>query len=108
MVTVMGMFDGFSNKNDKSDTEESDLRKIRVENERLQERVGELQRIVEAMWNLIRDGQTLSDERLLQTIKELKTAEPEPESCPMCERPLSISNNVCHYCGTRVEKSRVF
>ena len=68
-----------------------------------------LNQVVEGLWNLLRDRQELTDERLLREVKALKErGEHAPDLCPMCDRPLSLRTNACNYCGTRVERSRIF
>ena len=99
----------FSPKNDKNDSDDSDLWGVRKENERLKERLEYQYQVMEAMWTLLRDRDEISDERLMARVKALKErGEPEPEMCPMCNRALSLRNNVCNYCDIRVEKTRVF
>ena len=98
----------FSKGNDKQEQDEFDLQRVRNENERLKERVDYLSRVVEGMWTLLRDPAGLSDARLMEEVKRLKEEEKSPEQCPMCDRPLSLRTNACNYCGTRVERSRVF
>ena len=99
----------FAKNKDSNESDDGDLRSMRAENERLKERISYLSQVMEAMWTLLQDRQEITDARLLDEVKALKErGEPAPDSCPMCDRPLSLRTNACNYCGTRVEKSRVF
>jgi hypothetical protein len=78
----------------------------------LEVKVEKLQNIVHAMWEIIKQKSDVSDNTLIDLFTEIqKKTEVEgksAEECPTCHRPLQDSSKACIYCGTIVEKRRLF
>ncbi|MFT5121459.1 MAG: hypothetical protein ACI9TH_002452 [Kiritimatiellia bacterium] len=91
------------------DQEESDLKFVRFENDKLRSDIDRLSQIVEALWSLLKEETTLEEPRLAARLKEIKErGDPEPEKCMLCERPLPLYSNRCIYCNTEIDSDRVF
>ena len=84
--------------------------------EQLQDQLGRLFLITEAMWSLIKGKLDVDDTKLGELMKEIDLrdgkldgkANPVPDLCLQCSRPVSVRSNICPYCGIRVERSSPF
>ncbi len=73
----------------------------------LEEKVDKLALICRAAWEIVRDHYGLSDEDLLNKVKEIDLLDgvldgkvaPAPKACPKCGRAVSRRHMRCIYCG---------
>ena len=74
----------------------------------LEDRVNKLTLICWSMWTLIMETTDLTEEDLLQRMKDLDIMDghadqmvtPQVARCPKCNRTMSAKHNRCLYCGT--------
>lgn len=72
--------------------------------------------IVQAMWEVMKTKLGMSEEAMVQLIEEVDLRDGKldgkpsriPENCPECTRPVSVHTNACFFCGTVVERRKVF
>ena len=68
--------------------------------------------IFQALWELVRDNNNLSDHALFDKVREVELREgspdckvnPTPKQCPRCSRTISRRTMRCYYCGTQLHK----
>lgn len=73
----------------------------------LEEKVDKLALICRAVWEIVRDHYGLSDDDLLNKVKEIDLLDgvldgkvtPSPKTCPKCGRVVSRRHMRCIYCG---------
>ena len=73
----------------------------------LEDRVNKLTLICWSMWTLIMETTDLTEEDLLQRMKDLDVMDgntdgmvtPQAATCPKCNRTMSAKHNRCLYCG---------
>jgi hypothetical protein len=88
---------------------ERELLALRAEVERLT-------LITQALWELTKQKLAVTDQELLQMIEAVDKLDGKvdgkptrtAETCPQCARPVSLNTNTCFFCGTQVERKRVF
>jgi hypothetical protein len=91
----------------KSDTALEHLRAVEGDLERAQQEVDRLSMIVEAMWSLMRERTGVTDEELGRRVEaiDLRDGKLDGRSvravplCEKCQRPASVRNGLCLYCG---------
>jgi hypothetical protein len=72
--------------------------------------------IVQALWELLKKKQGVTEDEMLEMILAVDLMDGKvdgkpsriPENCPQCTRPVSVSTNTCFFCGTAVERKKVF
>jgi ribosomal protein S27AE len=82
----------------------------------LEDKVDKLALICRAMWELLRDKYGLSDEVLLNKVKEIDLLDGvldgkvhlKPKACPKCGRLVSTRRMHCIYCGADVSADTPF
>ncbi|HUG17900.1 MAG TPA: hypothetical protein VMM56_02915 [Planctomycetaceae bacterium] len=102
----------------RSDAARAEGKAIRVEDElrRVYDRIDSLALICQAMWELIRDRTTLTDQDIERKVEEIdlrdgkadgKMSTP-PRNCTQCGRVIARRHSRCLYCGVEFEKEHVF
>ena len=85
----------------------------------IQQELGRLQRqlkrqrvITQALWQILREKFTLSEEDLARLIAQIERLEKEKpqiaELCPHCGRSLQDDHTTCIYCGAEVARRDLF
>lgn len=83
----------------------------------LRREVDRLLMITEALWEIVRDREGLTDEQLIAKIDEIdmrdgaidgQRAKEAPTDCSSCGRTLARRQPVCIYCGTDAENRDPF
>ena len=80
---------------------------------RLREDLDHLTLITVALWELLKQKCQLSDADLMAMVRTVDEQDGKidgryvrmAELCPKCNRPVTISNNQCAYCGQKVERT---
>jgi hypothetical protein len=78
----------------------------------LEARLERLALITEALWTLLRERVGMTDEQLLERIREVDLSDGVLDGkvrrgtseCPACQRVLSKRHSHCLYCGAEVER----
>jgi len=73
---------------------------------RLREKVDSLSLICRAMWSMLRDKYGLSEQELMERLRQIKEA--DAPACPSCGRIMNRNYNRCLYCGHEGENTSVF
>ncbi len=81
-----------------------------------QDRIDKLVLINMAMWSLIKETNNLTEEDLLERIKEIDLSDGVLDGkvrqtairCPKCQRIMSNKHRCCLYCGYETEKNGAF
>ncbi|MBN1671723.1 MAG: zinc ribbon domain-containing protein [Kiritimatiellae bacterium] len=84
--------------------------------ELLQRKLAKLTLICRAMWSLLQQQHTLSEQDLWQRMQELEQRDRDRTSqgtreapkCPKCGRAISLEHSRCMYCGTEGMPADVF
>ena len=82
----------------------------------LVEKVNKLTLICQAMWELMRDQSGLTEQMLLEKVKEIDLRDgkldgrlaPAAKKCPSCHHELSSRHTTCLYCGTLLVSESAF
>ena len=72
--------------------------------------------IVQALWELLKKKHGTTEDELLQMILAVDMLDGKvdgkpsriPDKCPQCARPVSIATSSCFFCGTVVDRKKVF
>jgi hypothetical protein len=91
-------------------------REAKQDVQKLRDDVDNLKLITQAMWFLLKQKTELTDEALVAMIREVDGLDGKidgrfvkvPEPCPQCARPVTVSTNMCVYCGIKVERKSPF
>lgn len=84
---------------------------------RLEAMVQKLSLVNRAMWELVRDNTSLTDQHLLDKVEEIdlrdgkrdgKVGTPQKATCMKCGKVLQRGQNKCLYCGTIQEFDSAF
>ena len=103
--------------NNKQNNENSNaLRNAKSEIAALRQELDRTTLIVQAMWELLKKKNGATEDEMLEMILAVDLMDGKidnkpsrlPENCPQCQRPVSISTNSCFFCGTVVERLKVF
>jgi ribosomal protein L32 len=102
----------------KSDAARASGKASRVEDEvrRLGDRIDSLALICQAMWELIRERTTLSDQDIERRMEEIDLRDGKadgkmtslPQNCSNCGRIVARRHSRCMYCGTEFAKEHLF
>lgn len=78
----------------------------------LEVQVEKQRRIMQAMWGFMKQKGDLTDDSLMEKYAEIEkndlATEKATDTCPKCNRTLQDNSKACIYCGTIVEKRRLF
>ncbi len=78
----------------------------------LRKKVKHQRLILMALWQIVKEEHSWTDEQLLEVMngieKQEREAEPEAIACPECSRPLQENSTVCIYCGATVGQHSLF
>ncbi len=94
-----------------SSTRTSSSGPSRAELDVLEQRVGRLVLLCEALWTILKEKHGMTDEELMARIEEIdardgvrdgQPARKEARLCPRCNRVLTKSSPICLYCGQEV------
>ncbi len=91
-------------------------REAKQDVQKLRDDVDNLKLITQALWHLLKEKTELTDEALVAMISSLDQLDGKidgrfvkvPEPCPQCARPVTVSTNMCVYCGIKVERKSPF
>ncbi len=105
---------GQSNKNNNDMS--NALRNAKGEIAALRAEIDRTGLIVQALWELLKKKHGVVEDELLEMILAVDMMDGKvdgrpsriPENCPQCTRPVSISTNTCFFCGTVVDRKKVF
>jgi hypothetical protein len=72
--------------------------------------------IIQALWELLKKKTNSTEEELLEMIQSVDMLDGKvdgkptrvPENCPACTRPVSVQTSKCFFCGTPVQRKKVF
>ncbi|MEI6234097.1 MAG: hypothetical protein WCT04_13665 [Planctomycetota bacterium] len=72
--------------------------------------------IVQALWELLKKKHGATENEMLEMIQAVDMLDGKvdgkpsriPDNCPQCMRPVSVTTNSCFFCGTVVERKKVF
>lgn len=92
------------------------VRNAKTEIALLQKELDRTGLIVQALWELLKKKHGATEDELLEMIQAVDLMDGKidgkpsriPDNCPSCTRPVSISTNSCFFCGTTVERKKVF
>lgn len=78
--------------------------------EQLEEKVRHLELISRSIWQLLKDCSDLTEEDLLEIVRELDQLEEPtaPRDCPACHRLNSFKRRNCLYCGHALPEDSAF
>ena len=86
---------------------------VRTQNEAITCDVEKLFMITEALWTILKEERSYSNDKLIKKIQEIdlrdgkldgKVAKQQNPSCPKCKHALMGKHPVCLYCGTVVNR----
>jgi hypothetical protein len=84
-------------------------RETAVDVESMNYQIEKLLMITEALWNILKEKHSLTDEELINRVQDIdlqdgkldgKVAKQVPSPCPKCGRRMGRNRVVCFYCGT--------
>jgi len=112
---LMPMSSGSQN-NKQNNESNSALRSLKNEVAQLRQELDRSTLILQALWELLKKKNSATEEELVEMISAIDMLDGKadgkpsrvPEDCPDCLRPLSLATNTCFFCGTVVERKKVF
>jgi hypothetical protein len=81
---------------------------LKSEIKSLEAKLSTLATACQAMWELLRDKSSLTEEQIQSKIEQLSGQMGEALQCPQCGRQVSRKKNRCLFCGIEAESDRVF
>ena len=90
--------------------------RVKREIGRLEAKIDALALVSQALWELVREQTTLSDDDIRAKIAEIDERDGRvdgrllggPIQCVGCGRPAHTRQSACMYCGTKIERKHVF
>ena len=79
----------------------------------LERRLGRLEMVTEALWEIIKRSHKLDDKALAELVKKIdmkdgkadgKVAKSAPKKCPDCGKTIQKRQDKCMYCGTDIDR----
>ena len=92
------------------------LRSAKSEIAALRQEMDRTTLIVQALWELLKKKHGATEDEMVDLIQAVDMMDGKidgkpsriPQNCPECTRPVSIATNTCFFCGTVVERKKVF
>lgn len=103
-------------KSNKNNEVGNALRSAKNEIAALRQELDHTTLIVQALWEMMKKKHGATEGELLELIQAVDMMDGKvdgkpsriPENCPECARPVSVATNACFFCGTVVERKKVF